>query len=779
MRTKENVMTKATIRIEPDKGAKNKTLKALLFLCRACVCAAILAGWSAGTARGQTAPERNRIARAADNAATHIRQETLQARRERFDNLVDRAKEYLKRKQYGHAFKAAEEALKIYPDDDAARYVRNKALDDSSESKENLLKSAGRSAADEAMSAIDKQRIVPSRVITGPDAETWADVIARSRKLSEGRGVRGPIVVDWEHKLKQELGQRISFSFTNAPLAEITKHLQDMTGVPIVIDPKAPIGKTPITLPADDVTLESALNLICRFADVKWSMADTMIYISDVEVTDQPEVATYDVVDLIMPVRDFRADDRPSPMGGTNLGLSERNRTGFESFVYYSPVREALEERDKEGHDLASFIMNTVARGTWVKKGEPGGGANTIQYRNGRLVVSHSADVQDQIVRLLESFRKARTVQITVQAKFIEIEKNYLEEIGVDWTGLEGGVNTISTSSQNTPVGGGGLPLPIARGFSVRGNAGLDEFGNPWSRGYRYEDGVEDYPGLPDGYDALYGDIPDEWRRNPEPTHYWQDRNGDGVVQPNEWLPAKRPGGRWDIGMADINRLGMTLGDGQTFNADGGLILDLAYLTRFQVRLLLEAVVKHRKGNVLTSPKLTCFNGQRANIAITSQVSYIRTIAEGVPEIGIITDGIVFEVVPYASADRRYITMEILPTLRLLERPIELIEIAVPEELDDGNVAITHTFIQLPRVSVKSIETFASVPDGGTLLLGGLSRANEGEGSAGVPILNDIPILKFFFSRWGKTDTRYSLIVLVKADILIQGEKEPKVGPAS
>jgi len=157
----------------------------------------------------------------------------------------------------------------------------------------------------------------------------------------------------------------------------------------------------------------------------------------------------------------------------------------------------------------------------------------------------------------------------------------------------------------------------------------------------------------------------------------------------------------------------------------------------------------------------------------------MRNITEGLPDIGFITDGIVFEVVPYASADRRYVTLELLPTLRTLTLPIRERHIEIPEELDDGGVVWTSTDLQLPEIQVSSVETFASVPDGGTLLLGGLSEAVEGEGRAGVPIIDDIPILRFFFSRWGKSDVRTSLIILVRADILIQGEREPNVGPRS
>lgn len=767
-------MRNATLRIRPRAGRKQNTWRGLRFLIVTCLCGSVLLGWSAGRALAEAPSDHGLLAKAAESAMNNAQHDALQAKRERFDYRLDRAKQFLVRRQYPNALVSVEEALALYPADTAALYLKDKILVDSNNTREKLRRAALESATEEAMAQIRRGLVVPNNLITGGPVKHWGEVIRHSKDL--GAGVR---VLDWEAELEKKLDRRISFAFKNATLSRVTQYLQNSTDVTIVIDPKAPIGKTPITLAATQITLASALSHICRFANVKWSKADTMIYISDTEVRDRPELRIYPVTDLVTPVRDFAANDRPAPWGPNNHRAPGRYN-GLQTWVEYARPTATGEKEDKNGWSLAKLIANSIARETWATEDETGGaGANNIQYRNGKMMVFAPAAIQKEVLKLLESFRKARAVQIMVQAKFIDINKNYLEEIGVDWTGLEGGVNTISQYSQHTPTTGDGVLMPIPRGFSARGIGALDEFGNPRTRGYPYVDGVTDFQGLPSGFDSSFGQLGGTSRRNPEPTSYWVDINEDGLEQPNEIYPAKRPGGQWDVGMANINRLGMTLGDPSTgFSNEGGALLQLAYLSRFQVQMLLQAVEKHRKGNILQSPRLTCFNGERANIAVTAQVNYLRNITETTPEIGTITDGIVFEVVPYASADRRYVTMEILPTLRQLTRPIRTIFVQIPEILADGEVAWTRTSIQLPEVTVKSVETFASVPDGGTLLLGGLSRANEGEGRTGVPILNDIPILKFFFSRWGKTDTRSSLIILVRADILIQGEKEPQVGPA-
>ncbi|NQT18062.1 MAG: hypothetical protein HQ592_00040, partial [Planctomycetes bacterium] len=409
-----------------------------------CLCGAILPAFSPGRAIAEASADRLILAKAAENTLKDIDETAIQNKRAKFDSRLDRARELLKRRQYPNALVAVDEALKLYPADKAAQYLKDKILVDSNKTREALRRAALESATDRAMQAIDEELILPDtrNVVSRPAVESWGDVIRRSKSL--GTGVK---VENWETRLKKALDERISFEFKSVTLSRVTQYLQNSTNVGIVIDPQAPIGKTPITLAARNITLASALSHICRFADVKWSMADTMIYISDSEVTDRPELATYTVTDLITPVRDFAANDRPSPIGATNRALRERYN-GVQMSVEYAPRKATGKEEYNNGWSLARFIANNIARGSWSGKDEAGGAAaNTIQYRSGKLVVSAPVAIQDQILKLLESFRKARAVQIMVQARFIDIDKNYLEEVGVDWTGLQGGVNTISTSS--------------------------------------------------------------------------------------------------------------------------------------------------------------------------------------------------------------------------------------------------------------------------------------------------------------------------------------------
>jgi type II secretory pathway component GspD/PulD (secretin) len=61
--------------------------------------------------------------------------------------------------------------------------------------------------------------------------------------------------------------------------------------------------------------------------------------------------------------------------------------------------------------------------------------------------------------------------------------------------------------------------------------------------------------------------------------------------------------------------------------------------------------------------------------------------------------------------------------------------------------------------------TTAVIPDGGSILLGGLSNLRNVERRAEVPWLAKIPIAGFFFKNEGYSDENETLMILIRAHI--------------
>lgn len=92
-----------------------------------------------------------------------------------------------------------------------------------------------------------------------------------------------------------------------------------------------------------------------------------------------------------------------------------------------------------------------------------------------------------------------------------------------------------------------------------------------------------------------------------------------------------------------------------------------------------------------------------------------------------------------------------------------------------GSTPATQT-VQQPVQEVISIQTSVSVPDGGTVLLGGIKRLKEGRNMAGVPILNKIPYISRLFKNSGVGRETDSLMMMVTPRIIIQEEEEELLG---
>lgn len=84
--------------------------------------------------------------------------------------------------------------------------------------------------------------------------------------------------------------------------------------------------------------------------------------------------------------------------------------------------------------------------------------------------------------------------------------------------------------------------------------------------------------------------------------------------------------------------------------------------------------------------------------------------------------------------------------------------------------------MQLPTFAFTTVATTVSVPDGGTVLLGGVKRLREGRRERGVPLLSKVPYVNRLFRNVGIGRDAQSLMMMVTPRIIIQEEEEAKLG---
>ncbi|MCH2112531.1 MAG: type II and III secretion system protein, partial [Planctomycetes bacterium] len=221
------------------------------------------------------------------------------------------------------------------------------------------------------------------------------------------------------------------------------------------------------------------------------------------------------------------------------------------------------------------------------------------------------------------------------------------------------------------------------------------------------------------------------------------------------------------------------LGNEDGLVGSGGFSLQYTFLDDTQLNLVLRAVEKSERREVLTEPSLMVYNNARSTLTVANQVSYVgdfdveiaQAAAIADPIVRVARDGVFLDVRPVVSADRRFTFIDVRPTVASLVRPLPTFQTS----LGTGSPVT----MQLPELELQKIRTRVMIPDGGTLLLGGMKMINQQDFESGVPIVSQIPLLSFFFSRKGEYESYQKLLILLSAQIVIPEEHEPSTTPGS
>jgi len=178
------------------------------------------------------------------------------------------------------------------------------------------------------------------------------------------------------------------------------------------------------------------------------------------------------------------------------------------------------------------------------------------------------------------------------------------------------------------------------------------------------------------------------------------------------------------------------------------------------VNALLTAMKSKNYGRVLAKPKILVVDNELGTIK-TTDTTYVETTSS-IPvssggagqEATLITTASDFT--PYTAG----ITLEITPHISegdLLRLDISLIR---SDFLSGGDADSP------PNTTESEVATAVTVPDGSTVILGGLLKLNQSKGGKKVPILGDLPLLGGLFRGANNSDRQSKLYVFVKAEVI-------------
>jgi len=546
---------------------------------------------------------------------------------------------------------------------------------------------------------IERTKIPTSSILKWPNQSFW-DEITRKRKVYSRNYDKedSPAVQRIKNKLKTE-SIPLQFEGTDANLKDVLDFIKSLANIPIVYDSEiveelqsAELG-FPLNL--ENVPVGVALDTVMDAKpEFGYTFKHDVIYITKKQkAAGAPIPAVHDVRDLTIPVQDFTPPEiQLKPPGADEEGGNIFGQAAEEAPPPYNP------------EDLIELIKENIQTSSWDEME-----GVSIDLSSGRLLVIHTAQVQNQIQTFLNNLRSFSSSIVTVESRFITVTDAFLQDIGVDWRGL----------------GGAGQKGTIAL---------LDDVTNA----------AQDQASL--GLDNLGTGLPINNIQSPDSGAFFNDGE-DG-----------------DIRARTENIIEQSVG--KVLSSTGGLSLAWAWLDDTEVNVILRAVEKSERASLLTAPRLTVYNTQRSNITLVNQISYIKdydvevaqTASIADPVVGIIQDGLVLDVRPTISNDRRFVTLELRPTVAKLIEPIR----TITTTLGSQTQPVT---IQLPELIVQSAETTVTVPDRGTVMIGGLKNILSIDVRSEVPFFADIPIIGFFFSRKVKSEEAEDLIMLVTVHI--------------
>jgi len=706
------------------------------------------------------------------NQAILFERESNQLQDSRIDEevkmLVESFNKLIDEHRFAEAEVVAKQVIELRPDHPVSVQLSNVSRVASAIATDNEIDSMKQNDFLRQMNDIERSSIGidPDRPLTFGDEKVWASIAGRRTAYKEDRYSN---LSEAERKIKQKLVTPVSIKYSNRPLNEVLNDLSAMTGVPIVIDHRALSSvrvnaETPISIrQLTNIRFESALNLILEQLELTHVIDNDVLEITSLE-SKRSRVwpRTYAVKDLVIPIPNFtssyddglagalraaiqmtnpRADVHVMPVSATDLGSrmsqsmsptymgndvmgqfsSMGSQGGFG--MGNSPIGGTGSSGSFADFDaLMELIETTVAPETWESLGGP---SNMQPYaQNLSLVISTTSEVHDQIVELLESLRRLQNLQITIEVRFITLADRFAEQIGVD--------------------------------FDVQ-----------------FDDNLTALPSDDSGPNVTFG--------------------FDGIAG----LPTADLDIRFENG---------SFGLAPPFGSAGlgtPSTIGFAILSDIEAFFFLQAAQSDNRSNIMQAPKVTMFDGQFANISDITQRPFVTSIIPVVgdfavaqqPVIVVLNEGTQLNVQGIVSDDKRFVRLTLVPyfsqigavdtftfegrqTTRNSSRARTdtngdgtIDENDVIQE-DDQETITEGTTVQLPTFASTSVQTTVSVPDGGTILLGGIKRLSEGRVERGVPVLSKIPYVSRLFRNVSAGRDATSLMLMVTPRIIIQEEEE-------
>ncbi len=533
------------------------------------------------------------------------------------------------------------------------------------------------------------------------------------------------------------------FEFDELEFESAVEFIRDYTKANIVVNWNAleinGIDRnTPVTLMLTSISsekaLEEVLTAVGGVVPLGYVLSDGVVKISTKDdLATLVNTHVYDIHDLIVTVPNFIGpvlSISQSEGGGGDSGGGSSSGGGFGDTSGGDGAGQATLTRAQLVIEILDMVRSSIDPDSWIERG---GVLGSIRELNGQVVITQTPENHRRVLDLFSQLRESQAVQVNIEARFITVSTGFLNDVGVS---LNFFLNTGSLSSL-VNNGLGGISTDPVTGANIvnQGATALPQWANS-----------------------------SNWSNKMTPIGMRQ--NSLAFTQnPQTSVPNS-------IGLQAVGASGLSL---------AGTFLD-----DIQVDFLIKATQADSRSTNFLAPRLTLSNGQRAFVLIGQEQAYVSdlepvqgdNVALFNPTVSTIVTGNTLDVEATVSADRRYVTLTMRPQVSNVREFFQysVSNTTVTTSATTGTLSQSGV-INLPVTNISLINTTVTVPDGGTLLIGGQRISGEVTREMGVPILNKIPIINRLFSNRSTVRDEQTVLILIKPTIIINREYEEDLYP--
>ena len=364
----------------------------------------------------------------------------------------------------------------------------------------------------------------------------------------------------------------------------------------------------------------------------------------------------------------------------------------------------------------------------------------SLAFDGEQLIVTQSRRNLERMRTILRNYNEVK--QVEIEAKFLEVSQNDLEEVGFDWSAGDG--RQFILDEFGAPV--------------------LDQFGNPTFSNQRQ--------GSTQGR-TLGG----TFSTDEAASSIRIQRVG---AQP-QLFPNTPPSLNSAIDVA-ANATSLFTATGWTINGT-------------DVGFALRALSRKTGSDLMSAPKVTVLSGKRASITVAQELRYPESygdiesqvssgnnnnnnnnggggssisITAGTPQDFVTRNvGVEMSVTPNVENDDT-ISLILEPRVTEFEGFVEYGGPSVALGTDGTVVTVPAGFYQ-PIFSTREMSTEVTIFDGATVVMGGLTRDEVKSVNDSVPLLGDIPGLGRIFRSEVETRQKRNLLIFVTANLVSPG----------